>query len=130
MPLVIQYLIKLSISLAVVWGFYHLFLRRLTFYNWNRVFLLGYSLVAFFIPFINISPILEENELSSNKLVQAIPLVLTFARGDKDFSIGVWDWVLISFAGWLFLIDCSLDHPAPFVFEIKAVCKVASCCTG
>jgi len=53
MTILIPYLIKLSISLAVVYLFYQLFLRRLTFYNWNRWYLLIYSLLSFFIPFIN-----------------------------------------------------------------------------
>ena len=98
MPLFILYLIKLSISLGFVWAFYQLFLRRLTFYNWNRVFLIGYSSIAFFIPFVNTSPVLEKNELSANKLVQLVPLVQTFASGNENFSIGAWDWVLIVFA--------------------------------
>ena len=98
MPVFIQYLIKLSISLGVVWLFYHFLLGRLTFYNWNRMFLLGYSLVAFLIPFINISPVLEKSQLTASNLVQFIPVVETFAATNKDFSIGVWDWSFIVFA--------------------------------
>ncbi len=101
MPLLIQYLIKLSLTLGFVWAFYQLLLRRLTFYNWNRAFLISYSLIAFFIPFINISPVIEKNELSANRLVQLIPLVQTFASGNERSSIGVWDWVLI-----VFLVGC------------------------
>ena len=98
MPLFIQYLIKLSISLGVVWLFYHFFLRRLTFYNWNRIFLLAYSLAAFFIPFINISPVLEKSQLTASNLVQFIPVVETFAAKNEGLSIGVWDGSFIVFA--------------------------------
>ena len=104
MPLFIEYLVKLSISLGGVWLFYQLLLQRLTFYNWNRGFLVGYSLIAFFIPFVNISPVLEKNELSANKLVQLIPLVQTFSTGHEDLPIGAWDWVLMVFTGGCVLL--------------------------
>ncbi len=98
MPLLIQYLIKLSISLSIVWLFYQLVLRRLTFYNWNRWFLLGYSLIAFFIPFINISPALEGAELVNNRVIQFIPLVDKFTSSGKNFSMNYWDWAFLLFA--------------------------------
>jgi hypothetical protein len=104
MPFLIQYLIKLSISLGVVWLFYQLVLRRLTFYNWNRLFLLGYSGLAFFIPFIDISPVLERNELTANKLVQFIPVVETLAAANKDFSMNVWDWTITIFTTGCFVL--------------------------
>lgn len=74
MSLLIQYLVKLSISLALVWIFYQLFLRKLTFYNSNRWYLLGYTLLSFFIPFINISSVLDFNQ-SDKGIVQFIPVV-------------------------------------------------------
>ncbi|NII25011.1 TonB-dependent receptor plug domain-containing protein [Pseudoflavitalea sp. X16] len=78
MPYIAQYLLKLSISLAVVYLFYALVLRRLTFYTWNRWYLLGYSLLAFFIPFVNISPFLERGDWTNNQVVQLIPLVSNY----------------------------------------------------
>lgn len=74
MPYIAGYLLKLSVSLSVVYLFYILVLRRLTFYNWNRWYLLGYSLLAFFIPFVNISPVLEQGEWDKNLVVQLIPM--------------------------------------------------------
>lgn len=104
MPILIQYLIKLSISLAIVWLFYQLVLRRLTFYNWNRWFLLGYSLVAFFISFIDISPVLEEAQLTNHSLVQFIPAIENFTA-EKNVSMSRWDWALIVLAiGCLILL--------------------------
>jgi TonB-dependent SusC/RagA subfamily outer membrane receptor len=75
MPYIAQYLLKLSISLAVMYLFYALVLRRLTFYTMNRWYLLGYSLLAFFIPFVNISPMLEQGAWNNNKVVQLIPVM-------------------------------------------------------
>jgi hypothetical protein len=47
MPALFLYILKLSISLSIVYLFYHLVLRRLTFYNSNRWYLIGYTLLSF-----------------------------------------------------------------------------------
>jgi hypothetical protein len=44
MPIVPLFLLKLSVSLAVVWSFYQVMLRRLTFHGLNRWYLLGYTM--------------------------------------------------------------------------------------
>ncbi len=73
MPFIIDYLLKVSIALIVAYLFYQLVLRRLTFYNWNRLYLVGYSLLCFFIPFMNITDFLFRHELQQNNLIQIIP---------------------------------------------------------
>ena len=76
MPPILLYLLKVSISLSVVWLFYQLLLRRLTFYGLNRWYLLGYSVLSFFIPLINIYPILQDAGLVGEPyLIQFIPAV-------------------------------------------------------
>ncbi|HEX6170042.1 MAG TPA: M56 family metallopeptidase, partial [Chitinophagaceae bacterium] len=102
MSLLIQYLVKLSISLAVVWLFYQFILRRLTFYNSNRWYLLGYTLLSFFIPFINISSIIGNNSGSKNDLIQFIPSVHQYTIALEEAShcpipiwstqYDKWDW--------------------------------------
>jgi beta-lactamase regulating signal transducer with metallopeptidase domain len=57
MPAILQYLLKLSVSAGIIYAFYYLVLRRLTFYHLNRWYLTGYTLLCLIIPFINISPI-------------------------------------------------------------------------
>src|SRR6185503_8332943 len=112
MSLLIQYLVKLTISLAVVWLFYQFILRRLTFYNSNRWYLLAYTLLSFFIPFINISSLLENK---TNGIIQFVPSVhqYTFELEDATkcpapiwSSYDKWDIIafgLITVAGLLFL---------------------------
>jgi TonB-dependent SusC/RagA subfamily outer membrane receptor len=75
MPSLLLYLLKLSISLSIVWIFYQLFLRRLTFYKMNRWYLLGYSVLAFFIPLINIGPMLGDGPAGEPLVVQYIPAI-------------------------------------------------------
>lgn len=79
MPFILLYLIKLSVSLAIVFLFYYFILRKLTFYNHNRWYLLGYTLLSFFIPFINISPVLENNNWDNSGVVNWLPVI---AKGD------------------------------------------------
>jgi beta-lactamase regulating signal transducer with metallopeptidase domain len=73
MPVIIQYLIKLSCSLALVYLFYQLLLRKLTFYNCNRIYLLLYSAICFFIPLINIAPALEASSWKEERFAKIIP---------------------------------------------------------
>ncbi len=75
MPFLFTYLLKLILSLAVVYLFYRLVLYRLTFYNWNRWYLVVYTLLCFVIPFIDISPVLEENNLVANPVINWVPLI-------------------------------------------------------
>lgn len=75
MPLLVTYLVKLSVSLAVVFLFYYFILRKLTFYNHNRWYLLGYTLLCFFIPLINISAVLKKNNWDNNSIVTWVPVL-------------------------------------------------------
>ncbi len=89
MPVLIEYLLKVSIALAVVYLFYQLVLRRLTFYNWNRWYLLGYSVLCFVIPFMNITDFLFRHELEEAQLVQLIP-IYNLQLNDPGFEWNQW----------------------------------------
>ncbi len=75
MPIVPLFLLKLSVSLAVVWGFYQVVLRRLTFYGLNRWYLLGYTLLSFYTPLINIGPMLPDGPAGEPVILQFIPAI-------------------------------------------------------
>ena len=75
MALLLSYCLKLSLSLVLIWLFYQVVLRKLTFYNWNRYYLLGYSLLSFFVAFIDISPVLQQTEWSDTHVMQWIPVL-------------------------------------------------------
>ncbi|HTG55721.1 MAG TPA: TonB-dependent receptor plug domain-containing protein [Niabella sp.] len=107
MPLLIDYILKLNICLAVVYLFYQLFLRRLTFYNWNRWYLLGYTALSFVIPLIDIMPSLEKRALQQNLMVQWIPAINFATPGERNFfeTLTYWDWaVAILILGSLVLL--------------------------
>ena len=104
MPYIAQYLLKLSISLAVVHLFYALVLRRLTFHTWNRWYLLGYSLLAFFIPFVNISPMLERGAWNENTVVQLIPVMNYEVAKPANVIDGWTACLLLLIAGVAFML--------------------------
>ncbi|NOT52855.1 MAG: M56 family metallopeptidase, partial [Chitinophagaceae bacterium] len=107
------YLIKFSISLAAVYLFYRFVLRRITFYNWNRWYLLGYTLLSFFIAAINITPLLQENQLADNKTILWVPALDLYGQGGTisntavaaSHSLSASDWILfIIAAGTIILL--------------------------
>jgi len=73
MPFLFSYLLKFSLSLMAVYVFYQLVLRRLTFYQWNRFYLLGYSLLCFVIPFIHIDGWLQQPGVPESPIITVIP---------------------------------------------------------
>ncbi|MDF2193107.1 M56 family metallopeptidase [Paraflavitalea sp. CAU 1676] len=68
-----QYILKLSIALTVVYLFYWLLLRRLTFHNWNRWYLLLYSAVCFLIPMVDVGSLLQRRGWIDATVVNYIP---------------------------------------------------------
>ncbi len=103
------YILKLSVSLAVVFTFYHFVLRKLTFYNWNRWYLLGYSLLSFFIAFIDVSPVLDQNKWTENTIVQWVPVIqhstANLQQATSSASLSAWQWISLLFvAGMLVML--------------------------
>jgi hypothetical protein len=72
---ILQYLLKWSIALGVAYIFYRLVLRPLTFYQWNRRYLVLYSTLAFFIPFINITTYVPQAKLQGMQITKYIPVI-------------------------------------------------------
>jgi len=110
------YLLKLSLCLSVVYLFYQLFLRRLTFYNWNRWYLLGYTAIAFVIPFIRINPVLEKSQLHANEMLEYIPVVGYSGAGvgqastDNSWTYEEWILLAISIGIAIMLVRLLVQH--------------------
>lgn len=114
MPFVFIYLLKLFISLTVVFLFYHFVLRRLTFYNWNRWYLLGYSLLSFILPFVDISRALDESSVAYSNIVTWVPVIgkqlsQHSITGSTEYTY--WDYLLwfILAGALLFLLRLGLQ---------------------
>ena len=87
MPYILLYMIKLSVCLTVVFLFYFLVLRRLTFYNWNRYYLLLYTLLSFYIPLVDISGMLQQHNWQSATVIEWVPAVENY-KAIKDIQSG------------------------------------------
>ncbi|MBO9612936.1 MAG: M56 family metallopeptidase [Dyadobacter sp.] len=68
-----DYLLKLSVGLAVIALFYHWILRKLTFYDANRYYLRWYSMLCLSIPFININQFVSPEPSPARVFVQSVP---------------------------------------------------------
>ncbi|MDR3714016.1 MAG: M56 family metallopeptidase [Puia sp.] len=96
MPFYLLYLLKLSISLGVVWGFYQLLLRRLTFYNWNRWYLLVYSAFCFVIPLIDIRLFVKTEPSLQPLLVREFPVIWNAPVYQAPAAaVSSWDLLLV-----------------------------------
>ncbi|WP_031528120.1 M56 family metallopeptidase [Dyadobacter crusticola] len=121
-----EYLIKLSASLAVVAIFHYLFLRRLTFYNLNRIYLRFYSLLCFVVPFISIEATVERIPAIGNaSVLKQMPVVSTIQQpqvtagtvqpmNTAEFDIETWIFRLLV-AGMVVMLGRLLLHIVAYV---------------
>lgn len=134
----LDYLLKLSISLAVVGLFYELVLRHHTFYNGNRWYLLGYSALAFVLPFIDLSRALPPATLAEVPLVQYVPTLSSVGVSElspvpesvatvvQESTWALSDWVLLLFlTGVGFMLFRLLVHGAAYL-RIKQRARLVS----
>lgn len=116
-----DYLLKLSVSLGVIALFYHLVLRRLTFYDANRRYLWLYSYLCFIIPVININHYIAPEPTPARVLVQSVPTITRIAAPEtatfqpvfpiESSALTTTDWILyIWLAGMLFMTARLLMH--------------------
>ena len=93
--MLLQYILKLSISLSVVYLFYQLLLRRLTFYTLNRWYLVVYSLLCFVIPFINVFTFIKEPALQQSTIIGYIPALEEYTNAHSQRSALSFNWMNI-----------------------------------
>jgi beta-lactamase regulating signal transducer with metallopeptidase domain len=112
MHLLLVYILKLSVSLAVVFLFYYFVLRKLTFYNHNRYYLLGYTVLSFVIPFINVAGLLQKNNWHSSEVVNWVPVFQhNTVEGLAQTSItvlSIWDVLILIIAAGILVMLCRL----------------------
>ena len=106
MPVLFSYIVKLSISLAVIFLFYQLVLRKVTFYNLNRLYLLIYTIACFLIPFIDINPVLHRNQWNEISIVQWIPAIhnVQEVNTENAFSFNYWNLISLLFVSGIIVL--------------------------
>ncbi len=109
MPVFFLYLLKFSLSLAAVYLLYHVLLRRLTFYRWNRLYLLTYPLACFLIPLIDIAPLLQQEEETTAGIMTYVPLVQDMVQPTGGAAIaGGWKMIVAIVAVGMLVLLCRL----------------------
>ncbi|MFT3822328.1 MAG: M56 family metallopeptidase [Chitinophagaceae bacterium] len=103
----IPYLTRLFIAMAAVYLFYQLVLRRLTFYNWNRWYLMAYSMIAFVLPFVNIAPLMQRNNWEQKSITAWIPAVPAWQAKDVVVTTAT-DIAEPSSFNYMFWLGCLL----------------------
>ncbi|MHA4739971.1 M56 family metallopeptidase [Dyadobacter sp. MSC1_007] len=100
-----DYLLKLSISLAVVTLFYELVLRRLTFYQRNRWYLFFYSALCFVVPLVDIGNLVETNkEAISYVVIQKIPTLSAAPAAPAYIAPGDAPMEPTASVDWIFIV--------------------------
>lgn len=101
MPALFEYILKLSLCIGATYLFYHFVLRRITHYQWNRWFLLLFTLFAFMIPVINIGMLVQSEKLQNVVFIRSIPAINNTAFNNNPGPLGAhidwWKWVGIAF---------------------------------
>jgi beta-lactamase regulating signal transducer with metallopeptidase domain len=69
-----DYLIKASLCLGVVYLFYYLLLRPLTYYTWNRYFLLLATSLAFIIPLLPVDALMSDQPSAAVTFIRQFSL--------------------------------------------------------
>lgn len=75
MQLPVEYMVKITVCLAVTYMFYYLLLRHTTHYVWNRWFLLVCTLLSFIIPAVNINLFVQPQQLGHIYFINKLPAI-------------------------------------------------------
>ncbi|HEY6977740.1 MAG TPA: M56 family metallopeptidase [Chitinophagaceae bacterium] len=86
MFILFEYIIKISLSLGVVWLFYFLLLKPLTYYICNRFFLVTSSILVFFIPLLSLDFFVAPQKINASAVINSIPSINVHEAG-KIFSL-------------------------------------------
>ncbi|NNF34163.1 MAG: TonB family protein [Saprospiraceae bacterium] len=96
----ISYIIQVSISWIFFYGVYHLFLRKETFFNINRYYLMGSLILSLFIPQIGelLSHWFTTSPADAGTVVYFIseaPVVIERAMSSETSSLSFLEWALL-----------------------------------
>ena len=75
MQLPVEYMVKISVFLAVTYTFYYLLLKHITHYAWNRWFLLTCTILSFIVPAININLFVQQGQLGHIYFISKVPVI-------------------------------------------------------
>lgn len=107
MPVYFEYTLKVSIGLAVTFLFYTLLLKRMTYYTWNRYFLLLFTALSFLVPFININVFIQPQHTTAVSFINEFPSIHSYEINGINSNAAMITYWQILFAVFL-LVSCAL----------------------
>lgn len=103
----LSFVLKFNICGACIFGFYRLFLKTLTFYQWNRIYFLVGIAISFFIPVLNFPFSTVRLNIDPNWIIVNLPSQL-MSRYESARSILPGLLPITKVAGILFLIGLGM----------------------
>lgn len=83
MHTLVQYLFETSVCLIALYAFYHFFLKKETFFQLNRIYLLSSPFLAFIIPLVNI-------DLSTAQAAEQLPILYPIVSNANSVQQQLW----------------------------------------
>lgn len=91
-----MYLILVNLSLILFFGVYYIVFRRLTFFHWNRIFLIGAALLSIFLPLLQYIELSTHSTVIQSEgireIIQLAPIHLSIHEGQEGAKLS---WVNI-----------------------------------
>ena len=87
MESLLNYLLRVSAGVSLVYVFYYVVLSRLTFYQWNRAYLLSHVLLCFFLPLVDVSNLFVTNEVAGQNLMNSMPVIGVPVQGRESVDL-------------------------------------------
>lgn len=115
MPDLIIYLLKANLAICLFYLGYHFFLRRLTFYNLNRFYLLFSLFFSLLYPVFNFSFLLE-----SNKQLRPQIVLVNWEEIVKATSAGFTAWDILITVFWIVVLLFVIR----FIIRLLALLKI------
>lgn len=117
MPDFAIYLLKASFVLALVYAAYWLLLRKLTFYTYNRFFLLSGIGAALCIPLLDVSALVVPQTQLGNNVVLLLPEWRsgTATEQQPEQVFGLWEWMIVVYGIGLAVLGIR------FILQLRAL---------
>jgi beta-lactamase regulating signal transducer with metallopeptidase domain len=86
MPVYFVYMLKASACLSVIYLFYVFLLKNITYYTWNRYFLLVYCILACIIPLTNVNVYIKANQFDTITFFDHLPSLSPSFNNTSGFA--------------------------------------------
>lgn len=133
-----DYLLKLSVSFTLIAVFYHYVLRKLTFHQWNRWYLLVYTALCFVIPLIDLTETVRQypQDAPAYAFVHSVPALIrptatipaqeVMDVEDASPALEPADWLIMIWAAGMAIMTARLAMHAISLVNIRRKSRLVS----